>query len=160
MQFGFKKGHSTSMCKSLVKETGSYFTNNNSSKYCVFIYATKPFDRVSYAKLFIILLNRHIPSVIVRCLLNSYSVQSMRVTWNNNFSNEFRVSDDVKQGAILSPILFCLYIDGLLFQLKQTNVGCFVGRTFYGVVACAVDATLLVPTPQNYDNNENYASYV
>ena len=31
LQFGFKKGHSTSMCTQLLKETVSYYTSNDSS---------------------------------------------------------------------------------------------------------------------------------
>ena len=33
-------------------------------------------------------------------------------------SNSFRVTNGVKQGAVLSPVLFCVYFDELLISLK------------------------------------------
>ena len=36
--------------------------------------------------------------------------QSLRVKWGNTVSSEFTVSNGVKQGGVLSPILFAIYI--------------------------------------------------
>jgi hypothetical protein len=38
----------------------------------------------------------------------------------------------VKQGGVLSPILFCVYLDGLLKLLAAAKVGCFIGTIFVG----------------------------
>ena len=53
----------------------------------------------------------------------------------------------MKQGGIVSPVLFCIYIDGLLHLLRKSNVGCFIGNVFVGALAYAGDA-LLAPTPR------------
>jgi hypothetical protein len=39
-------------------------------------------------------------------------------------------SQFVKQGAILSPLLFCVYYDNLLLALRSKGVGCHVGGFF------------------------------
>ena len=52
----------------------------------------------------------------------------------------------VKQGGVLSPILFCVYIDDLLKSLAEANVGCYIGSCFVGVLAYADDLVLLAPT--------------
>ncbi len=39
-------------------------------------------------------------------------------------SKQFTVCDRVKQGWVLSPILFAVYIDGLLTRLRESGVGC------------------------------------
>lgn len=52
----------------------------------------------------------------------------------------------MKQGGVLSPVLFCLYIDGLLVTLSRAGVGCFVGSNFVGALAYADDIVLLAPT--------------
>ncbi len=31
-------------------------------------------------------------------------------------------------GGVISPILFCIYIDGLLVELEKSGVGCFMGH--------------------------------
>ena len=40
----------------------------------------------------------------------------MAVRWNNEYSDSFGVSNGVKHGGVLSPILFCIYIDNLLMS--------------------------------------------
>jgi len=45
----------------------------------------------------------------------------------------------VKQGRVLSPVLFCVYIDGLLVALSRSNVGCYIGRSYVGSLAYADD---------------------
>ena len=36
------------------------------------------------------------------------------VSWNGILSKNFPVKNGVRQGGIVSPVLFCIYIDGLL----------------------------------------------
>ncbi len=45
-------------------------------------------------------------------LLRHGFVPSMCVSWNGFQSEQFQVSRGVRQGGILSPILFALYISG------------------------------------------------
>jgi len=47
---------------------------------------------------------------------------------------------------VLSPILFCLYIDELLVALSRAGVGCFMGSNFVGALAYADDIVLLAPS--------------
>ena len=61
-------------------------------------------------------------------------------------SASFRVKNGVRQGAILSPSLFCVYLDNLLSQLREAGVGCHVGGVFLGAFGYADDLTLLAPT--------------
>ena len=56
------------------------------------------------------------------------------------------MGNGVKQGGILSPILFCTNLDELLVKLQAANVGCFVGNIFVGALAYADDLTLLAPS--------------
>ena len=52
----------------------------------------------------------------------------------------------VKQGAVLSPILFCVYIDDLLLLLAKAGVGCYIGFHFVGALAYADDIVLVAPS--------------
>ena len=42
-------------------------------------------------------------------------------------SDSFSVSNGVRQGGILSPYLFCVYMDDLSKKLNNVNAGCFMG---------------------------------
>ena len=47
---------------------------------------------------------------------------------------------------MLSPLLFAVYIDGLLLQLQASGFGSYIGHYFVGTLAYADDVTLLGPT--------------
>ena len=55
----------------------------------------------------------------------------------------FSLNNGVKQGGVLSPILFSIYIDSLLQKLKDSGLGCHVGRTFAGAFDYADDLALI-----------------
>lgn len=146
-QFGFKPKGSTDVCTMLVKETIAYYRCNDSDLYCVFLDASKAFDRVNYSKLFCRLFDIKLPIVIIRLLFYMYTNLTSCVLWNGSYSEKFPISNGVKQGGILSPILFCVYVDGLLNRLAETGVGCYIGFNFLGALAYADDFVLLAPTP-------------
>ncbi len=145
LQYGFKAGHSTAQCTFVLNEVVNHYVQKSSPLFLVLLDASKAFDRVEYVKLFNLLLKRGLCSVIARFLAYLYTNQSLRVSWNGQCSALFTTSNGVKQGGILSPILFCVYIDELLSRLKQTKVGCYVGSLFYGALGYADDICLLAP---------------
>ena len=110
LQFGFKRRLSTAMCTMVLKETLAYYSTDGGTALCTFLSATKAFDRVNYCKLFRLLLHRNIPPIHLRLLLNMYTNSVATVRWNGVFSNTFSVLNGVKQGGIVSPVLFCIYI--------------------------------------------------
>ena len=85
---------------------------------------------MDYCKLFRELLKRDIPAIHLRLLLNMYTNSVARISWNGILSQSFAVQNGVKQGGIVSPILFCVYIDGLLMRLCESKVGCWIGNVY------------------------------
>jgi len=93
----------------------------------------------------------------------------VRVLWAGIVSDYFPVSNGVKQGGVICPILFCVYIDDLLMRLSSSGVGFYLGLNFVGALAYADDIVLLASTPSamrillqicdsyaaGYDNNFN-----
>ena len=55
------------------------------------------------------------------------------------------MSNGVRQGSVLSPLLFSVYLDGLLSELSDCGVGCFWGSLFAGAFCYADDIILLAP---------------
>ena len=108
--------------------------------------ASKTFDRIEYASLFNHLRSRKMCPVVLRFIMNMYIPQKMQVRFSNSLSNQFTVGNGVKQGGVLSPILFTVYIDKLMKILKQRNVGCKLGNKLLGVFVYADDLTLLCHT--------------
>ena len=75
-----------------------------------------------------------------------YSRSEMHVQWNSAHSTPFSLHNGVKQGRVPSPILFSIYIDSLLQKLKDSGLGCHVGRNFTGAFAYADDIALVSPS--------------
>ncbi len=110
--------------------------------------ASKAFDRVNYCKLFRILLEKNIYHLYYRLLLNMYVSQKLSVRWQSTHSSYFNVSNGVKQGEVISSILFCIYIDSLLVELEKSGVGCFMRGVYSRAFGYADDLKLLTPTVQ------------
>ena len=72
------------------------------------------------------------------------------ISWSGIYSDVTvfvaKPKNGVKQGGVISPILFCVYIDGLLQLLCKSKVGCFIGDVFVGALAYASNLVLLAPT--------------
>ena len=49
--------------------------------------------------------------------------QKLQVKWGNHKSAMFDVNTGVKQGGVLSPVLFALYIDELFERLANCGHG-------------------------------------
>ena len=145
-QFAFKKGASCNQCTFVLQEVARHFINNGSCSFACLLDLKKAFDRVNLSKLFDKLRSCGAPPHMLRALMGLYSDQHLRVQWNGAFSDEFSASNGVKQGGVLSPVLFCVYLDDLFKSLANLDLGCHVGSTFYGALAFADDLTLLSPS--------------
>ena len=145
-QFGFKIESSTTMCSFAIQETIEYYNSKDSTVFALMLDASKAFDRVAYVKLFRKLVDRGLNPYIIRFLINMYTQQNIRVKWNGVFSEPFNVTNGVRQGGIVSPLLFTLYVDGLICKLKKAGIGCYIGCYFYGILGFADDIILLCPS--------------
>ena len=70
----------------------------------------------------------------------------MQVRWKSELLNVFPLMNGVKQGGCLSHILFTLYLDGLIQQLKHNGTGCHIGRTYCVVFDNAHDLVIVSST--------------
>jgi len=95
---------------------------------------SKAFDRVTHSKLFDKLIERNVPHCFIRILHNWYSKLVSVVKWNSVFNYPFSVYCDVKQGGVLSPLLFNMYVDNLIHQLEASNYGCYVTGKLFGFI--------------------------
>ena len=143
-QFGFKSKHGTDMCVYALKEAVSKYSKHNSTFTC-FLDASRAFDRINHGKLFTKLRERGVPSYLIRILHFWYSHQTMQVRWGDTVSGPFLVTNGVKQGGILSPILFNLYMDELSINLRRCRTGCMVGERLVNHLMYADDLVIMSP---------------
>ena len=85
LQFGFKKGTSTTQCRPTFSmlETIDHYNFMKSNAFVLMLDASKAFDRVNYCKLFRKLLKREMSPLVLRLLLFMYTNQKLRVKWGS-----------------------------------------------------------------------------
>lgn len=74
------------------------------------------------------------------------------------FSDIFYIRNGVRQGGILSPFLFAVYIDDLSCQLQSLNVGCYIGNLIINHLLFADDAVVFAPSPKGLQQLLNVCS--
>ena len=142
----FKQKHSTAMCSSVLIETVNYCVKGGSKVYGCLIDASKAFDRVHYGKLFSLLMSKGLPNVVVRFILDGYIRRSACIQWEGVKSRSFNTFNGVKQGGVISPILFSIYYAELVTRLSSSRYGCGLSGKFVGALAYSYDITLLCPS--------------
>ena len=60
-------------------------------------------------------------------------------------SSSFRLTNGTRQGSVLSPVLFSVYLDDLLKELRNLQLGCHIGGYWFGCLGYADDLILLAP---------------
>ena len=145
-QFGFKAKHGTDMAIYLIKETLTKYVECNSLVFMCLLDASKAFDRVHHGKLFGKLIDRGVPYYIVRILAYWYAEQNLCVTWGPCISGKFRTTNGVRQGSVISPLLYNVYVDQLSERLNDLPIGCVVGDKVMNHVCYADDLILISPS--------------
>ena len=75
-----------------------------------------------------------------------YLNMQTRCFWPDAYSEYFNVVSGTKQGGVLSPRLFSMYMDGLIERLKKRGIGCHIINVFIACLLYADDMCLLAPS--------------
>ena len=84
-------------------------------------------------------------NLLIPVLMNWYSHCYAFVRWHGALSNCFEILAGVRQGGVISPSLFALYVDELIVKLQSAGLGCIFHGVYtrLGCVMCADDLALL-----------------
>src|SRR2546425_2812453 len=128
LQFGFQKGVGCSDALFTVKSVVDYFTKNGCTVSVSALDISKAFDRVSHYALLSKLIERKVPKQVILILMSWFKKNYTYVKWKEYLSDYFHPTAGVRQGGILSPFLFAIYIEDILKQLKGQGKGCKIGK--------------------------------
>ena len=146
MQFGFKAGVSTTQCTWLVNEVTTHFMRRGTAVTACLLDCSKAFDKCKFDKLFSKLITKGLPPIVVRVLVFVYEEQTGWVKLAGKRSTPFKITNGTRQGSVLSPVLFSVYLDDLLKELRKLQLGCHIGGYWLGGCGYADDLILMAPS--------------
>ena len=114
------------MCTWLVIESAHHFLRNGSNVYSCFMDMRKAFDMVKHSILFKKLMDRKLSPIFMRLMLIMYISQKANVRWGTSYSTSFSITNGVKQGAVLSAVLFCMYMDMFFYYVHNVDILTFL----------------------------------
>ena len=96
--------------------TGSFFKENNKDVYHNFIDFKKAFDRVWHKGLWQSMYNFGISQYIIEIIESLYSSSTSAVLINNVTGSFFNITVGVRQGCLLSPVLFNIFLEQIMIN--------------------------------------------
>ena len=88
------------------------------------------FDRLVHSGLFLKLLERNVPKIFLDIIMSWHVGLMCRVRWDNVYSDWFHITAGVRQGGVLSPDLYSIYVDELIIILQKAGIGCYIHSIF------------------------------
>ena len=149
-QFGFKTNHSTTLACSVLKKTVDYYRCNGSHVFVTLLDVSKAFDCINHNILFKKMVSCDFPCNLTQFLAYWYQHQMVNVRWNMSVSASFRMQNGTRQGSILSPFLFAVYVSSVNRTISGSGIGCFIGNIACNVLMYADDIVILSPSHRSH----------
>ena len=123
VQGGFRKNHRCEDHVFTLKSIAATRLAENKQTYMAFLDFRKAFDTVWRNRLLTVAWNLGIRGRVWNILNSLYQNVQCNVKMGDIVTDFFDIEEGVKQGCVLSPILFCLYINELSKMLNEHDVG-------------------------------------
>ena len=147
-QYGFRRGRGTRECIFSLRILCERALEMQQNMYVCFVDFEKAFDRVRHNKLVQILLNIGIDINDIRIIKTLYWTQEAAVRIGNGLSNWCKVRRGVRQGCVLSPLLYNLYSEMLMREVIRDEDGININGTGVSNIRYADDTAFIARSPE------------
>ena len=122
-QNGFRKGRGCIDNILMMVLMGNKCVQLNGSMFSAFIDFKKAYDSVDRDLLWGKLESMGIQGKILQCIKAMYSDVKCKVKVGGEVGSNFSVTTGLRQGCVLSPLLFSLYVNDLMEVLRREEIG-------------------------------------
>ena len=120
---GFRAGGSTTEQIFNLRIICEKYPQHQQDLYHVFIDFKKAFDRVWHAALWVIMKKYNISTNIIQVIKNLYNKATSAVLFNGSIGDWFRTTVGVRQGCLLSPTLFSVFLERIMTDALEDHEG-------------------------------------
>ena len=143
-QFGFRKGRSTTDAIFVLNGIIQKILNEKGRLFCAFVDLKKAFDSIYLNGLWFKLYKLGVNAKTLRIIKDMYNNVKTCVRGCNSYSDFFECAVGLKQGEVISPILFSLFIEDLeLFLQEDPNCGLSLDDITFILMLFADDMVIL-----------------
>ena len=146
LQTAYRKGLSCSDAVFATQEALLTHLREGGHPYLCLFDLEKAFDSIELSILLKRLFAIGVNGKCWRIVLSWYSSALSRIRVGSKLSEPFSITRGVKQGSVLSPILFLIVIDPLLLTLKDRYAGLSIHGSFVGAAAHADNLRTIAPS--------------
>jgi len=114
----------------VLRSTVDYYVSFGTTVNICALDLSKAFDKMNHHGLFIKVMDRIIPVNLLSLLENWFSSGATCVKWGSVVSRFVELSCGVRQGGVLSPHLFSIYIDSVVKKVSDSKIGCYILRRY------------------------------
>ena len=118
-QFGFRSNSSCNHAAFLLKIASKTVKTRGQRLYACAIDASKAFDKVSRKRLWLKMIEKGISSQVIIAIIKYYEFSYLMVQLGDEFSSLFKSTLGVRQGGVLSPKLFAIYIEDIAEKVNR-----------------------------------------
>jgi len=147
-QCGFRPERGTRDQLFALSETIKMRRRTNKRTFCCFVDLKKAYDRVFRAGLWEKLHKSGVRGRMWRALVKAYDVVRSAVRVDGQCTDYFDVNIGLRQGCVLSPILFDIFVNDLVAELKEKGWGVEVGMSRLSILLFADDIVLVADSAQ------------
>ena len=151
-QFGFRPGRGTTDAIFIIRQLIEKAKEHQITLISIFIDFKAAFYTIWIETLWKMLLKIVIPNKLVEIIINIYDNTECSIISGGELTDRFPVNIGVRQGCIMSPSLFTIFLEYVMKGVKSLNRDFQLNENMYVDIRYADDTTLITDVFENCNN--------
>ena len=122
-QAGFRAGRNTTEQIFNLRILCEKYLHHQQDLYHIFIHVKMAFDRLWHAALWATMKKYNISTSLIRVIRNLYDESTGTLLFNSSIENWFRTTVGVREGCLLSPTLFNIFLERIMTDALEDYEG-------------------------------------